>query len=115
MAYADSVGIGHKTTDLLRAPFVHQLASDPTNQAGKPLRHFPGGAAALITCQLGLFRRITTGQTVTFYLAANGAAVNPNRLGDLSLAGAGLKIGKNLVSLALGQLSVSYTLLHFGR
>lgn len=79
------------------------------------LRHFPGGASALITCRLGLFRRKTTGQPVALYLAANGAAMNANGLSNLSLANAGLKIGKNLVSLALGQLSASHALLHFGR
>lgn len=115
MAYAGPVGIGHEATDLLRAPFVHQLVSDPANQAGQPLRHFPGSASALITCRLSLFRRITTGQTVALYLATNGAAMDTNGLSYLSLANAGLKIGKNLVSLDLGQLSVSHALLHFGR
>jgi len=35
-------------------------------------------------------------------------------LGHLPLADAGLKVRANLVSLALGQLSVSHALLHFG-
>jgi len=51
---------------------------------------------------LSLLRRITTGLPVTLYLTADGAAVDANGLGDLPLADAGLKIGKNLVSLDLG-------------
>jgi hypothetical protein len=41
--------------------------------------------------------------------------VNPDSLGYLSLADARLKVSENLVSLGLGQLSVSHSLLHFGR
>ena len=108
-------GIGHKTTDLLRAPFAYQLVSDPANQAGQPFRHFPGGASALITSRLRLFRRIASLKPIALYLPANGTAVNPDSLGYLSLADASLKISKNLVSLGLGQLSVSHALLHFGR
>lgn len=52
---------------------------------------------------------------MALYLAANGAAVDAKGLSYLSLANAGLKIGKNLVPLDLGQLSVSHALLHFSR
>nr|WP_051051876.1 hypothetical protein [Halomonas titanicae] len=115
MAYANAVGIRHEATNLLGAPFVHQLISDPSNQAGLALRHFPGGASALITSRLRLLRRIASLKPIALYLPANGAAVNPNSFGYLSLADASLKISKNLVSLGLGQLSVPHALLHFGR
>ena len=59
MAHANPIGIVHEATDLLRAPFVHQLTSDPSNQARQSLRHFPGGASTLITDRLGLFWQIT--------------------------------------------------------
>lgn len=110
MTPVNPVDIGYEATDFLRTPFAHQLTSDPANQAWQSLRHFPSGVSALITCRLGLFRLITTGQTVVLDLTANG-----NGLGYLSLAEAGLKIGKNFVSLCLGQLSVSHALFHFGR
>jgi len=115
MAYANAVGIRHEATNLLGAPFVHQLISDPSHQTGQALRHFPGAASALITSRLRMIRRIASRKPIALYLPANGAAVNPNRLGYLSLADARLKISKNLVSLGLGQLSVSHALLHFGR
>ena len=114
MAYAYPVCIRHEATNLLVAPFVHQLISDPSNQAGQVLRHFPGDASALITSRLRRLRRIASLKPIALYLPANGAAVNSNSLGYLSLANASLKISKNLVSLGLGQLPVSHALLHFG-
>jgi|GEM_PF-3763076 len=101
MAQVSPVGIGHKATDLLRTPFVHQLACYPANQAGQSLCHFLGGTSSLTTCRLSCVS-IATGSPVALYLAANGSAVNTNVFSDLALANTGLKIGKNWVSLALG-------------
>lgn len=115
MAYVSPVGIRNEATNLLGAPLVHQLISDPSNQAGQSLRHFPGAAPMLITSQLSLLWRIARSKPIAFYLPANGAAVDPDSLGYLSLADASLKVSENLVLLGLGQLSVSHSLLHFGR
>lgn len=100
MANANPIDLSHEATDFLRTPFVHQLASDLAHQARQSLRYFSSVTSALIPCRLSLFKRITAGQPIALYLAANGAAVNLYGLNYLSLADARLKIGENLVSLA---------------
>lgn len=52
---------------------------------------------------------------VAAQLSANRAVVDAKLSGNLSLAHADTPLGVNLVTLGLGQLSVSHALLHFGR
>lgn len=94
MAYVSPVGIRHEATYLRRVPFIHQLVSHPADQAWQSLRYLPSAASALITSRLRLPGRITSPKPIAFYFSADGTAVNPNRLGYLSLADASLNISK---------------------
>lgn len=115
MAHASTVGMGHEATDLLRAPLLSQLTGNPANETGQALRPFPGGVPPLITERLSLMGIVAIERGVTAQLATDSTVVNTQRPGDLPLAYAETPLGVNLVSLGLGQLSVSHALLHFGR
>ena len=115
MADSDAIGAGHETADLFRAPFVPQLSGYPADQAGQALGRLPGKPASPVAEDLGLLRVITMAASVATDLPTDRAAVNAKLTGDPALACPGLKMGKYLISLLLGQLSVSHALLHFGR
>nr|WP_263433931.1 hypothetical protein [Chromohalobacter salexigens] len=115
MTHASTVGMGHEATDLLRALFISQSISHPAHEAGEALCHFPGRTPPLITKGLSLVGIVAIERGVTAQLATDGTVVNAQRSGDLPLAHMNTLLGVNLVSLGLGQLSVSHALLHFGR
>ena len=115
MTDADAGQGRHEAADLLWAPFFAQPVGDGGDQAGQALRQLPGGAAAVITEGLGLLGIVATRGGVPAQLTADRAAVEPQLSADLALADAQVIAGIDLVSLGLGQLSVSHALLHFGR
>ncbi|GEM_PF-6196811 len=69
----------------------------------------------MVAARLRLLGIVATGGSVTTQLTADRATVNTELAGDLPLAHAQVIAGVTLVSLGLGQLSVSHALLHFGR
>lgn len=104
-----------EATDLLWAPLLTQPADNSGNQAWQALGSFPGGTAPAITEGLGLLGIVATGDSVAPQFTADRAAVETQLPADLPLAHAHVIAGVYLVSLGLGQLSVSHALLHFGR
>lgn len=73
-------------------------------------------APAPMPAQATGFRRVVHIQTsISPQLPTDGRAVAVDLLGDSSLTPAYTQEGRNLVSLCLGQLSVSHGSLHFGR
>lgn len=69
----------------------------------------------MITEELGLLGIIATGGGVAAQLTTDRAVVDAQHPADLALAHAQVMTSVDLVSLGLGQLSVSHALLHFGR
>jgi len=73
-------------------------------------------AFASIPAQATGFRRFVLIQTsIATQLPTDGRAVAIDLLGYSSLTPAYSQEGRNLISLCLGQLSVSHDSLHFGR
>ena len=69
----------------------------------------------MITMELRLLWIVATGGGVAAQLTADGAAMDAQFPTNLTLTDAQVIAGVDLVSLGLGQLSVSHALLHFGR
>ncbi len=69
----------------------------------------------MITTELRLLWVVSTGGGVAAQLTADCAAMDAQLPADLTLADAQVIAGVDLVSLGLGQLSVSHALHHFGR
>lgn len=105
----------HETADLLWAPFLSQPVDDSGNHAGQALCPLPGSASPMITAGLRLLRIVTAVDGVSTQLPADRAVVDAKLSGYLASAHAQAITGIDLVSLGLGQLSVSHALLHFGR
>ncbi|MDF9434628.1 hypothetical protein R5R73_01995 [Salinicola sp. LHM] len=105
----------HESADLLRAPFLTQPAGDGDDHAEQALSPLPGGAPSMITTDLCLFKVVADGGGVAAQLTTDRAAMDAQHPADLALADAQVIAGVDLVSLGLGQLSVSYALLHFGQ
>lgn len=105
----------HKTANLLWTPLFSKPVSYGIDQARELLCPLPGRAASLIAVTLRLCGFISLGTRITSQLTAHGTTVNAKLLSTLTLAQSYIPMGKNLISLCLGQLSVSHTLLHFGR
>lgn len=115
MTDADARQGRHETADLLWAPFLSQPVDDSGNHAGQALCPLPGGATPMITAGLRPLRIVTAVGGVTAQLPADRAVVDAKLSGDLTSAHAHVMTGIDLVSLGLGQLSISHDLLHFGR
>lgn len=115
MTDADAGQGRHETADLLRAPLLTQPVGDGSDHAGQALRPLPGSAAPMDTEGLRLLGIVAARGGVAAQLTANRAAVEAKRYGNLPLAYAQVMAGVDLVSLGLGQLSVSHALLHFGQ
>lgn len=69
----------------------------------------------MITAGLRLLGIVAAGDGVAAQLTADRTAMNADLSGDLPLAHTQVIAGVDLVSLDLGQLSVTHALLHFGR
>lgn len=84
------------------------------DHARQALCPFPGGTAPVITESLGLLRSVASRRGVAAELTNDIAAVEA-QLFNLPVAYAQIIAGAGLVSLGLGQLLASHTLLHFGK
>ena len=115
MTDADGRQGRHEAADLLWAPLLTQPVDNGGDHARQALRPLPSGAPAVIAEGLGPLRIVAIRDSVSAQLTADRAVVDAKLFGDLSLAHADTPLGVNLVSLGLGQLSVSHALLHFGR
>jgi hypothetical protein len=113
MADTDACQGRDEAADLLWAPLLIQPADNGSDHARQVLRPLPGGTTPLITEHLSLLGIVATRGGVTAQLKADGAVMDAKLSGDLPLAQ--VMAGVDLLSLDLGQLSVSHALLHFGR
>ena len=102
-----------EATDLLGAPLLTQPADNGGNHARQALCPLPGGTAPMVTESLSLLGIIAIGGRVAAQLTTDRAAVEAQLPADLPLAHAQVIAGVDLVSLDLGQLSVSHALHHF--
>ena len=100
----------HEANDLFRTPVLTQAFAHPYHQRPRPLAGFVGPLASIRAVALSLLRAVAIGAAVTSNLSRDRATAAPNHLGYRSKAALVLQAGLNLVSLSLGQLSVSHLL-----
>lgn len=105
----------HEFADLLRTPFLTQLADNGGYHVRQALRPLPGGTPPVITENLGLLNIVATGGGVAAQHTTDRGAVESQLSADLPLAHFHVIAGVDLASLGLGQPSASHALLHFCR
>ena len=99
---------GHQASDLFWTPPFTDQSAHPIDQRRHPFVGLGGQPSSLVAALLRLIGLVVPGDPVATQLPAYGAAVATQHLGNLALALPRHKQGGNLVSLFLGQLSVSH-------
>ena len=97
-------------SNLLRAPALTQTGADPHNDRHGLFVGLASATTALVTALLGLIRAVLPINAVSPDLTRDRAATALELLSNGSKTALVLQAGLNLVSLSLGQLSVSHLL-----